>query len=122
MFNFVLLKVRPGLSSFASDQSGIQDYLKILIDSARDLVPNSAHASTPILLMATAGLRLLKDRKQKKILAETRRVFNDKSLCPFQFEDKNADVISGTQEAVYDWITVNFLKGVFSTKSPKVSD
>ena len=115
------IQVRPGLSSFASDQSGIQVYLKKLIDSAKGLVPKKAHASTPILLMATAGLRLLRDKEQRKILTETRRVLKDKRLCPFKFDDENAAIISGTQEAVYDWVTVNFLKGVFSTNDPKVS-
>ena len=66
--------------------------------------------------MATAGLRLLTEQQQKKILSEVRRVFKDKKVSPFQFKDENVQVISGTKEAVYDWITVNFLKGVFSTR------
>ena len=95
-------------------------YIKKLIDGAKGLVPSDAQASTPILLMATAGMRLLTSKEQGNVLQEVRRVLHDKTICPFQFKDEDAQAITGTEEAVYGWIAVNFLSDSFCGASKKV--
>lgn len=52
-------QLKPGLSSFKDDPDKGAASLAPLLDAAKERVPASAHASTPIELRATAGLRLL---------------------------------------------------------------
>ena len=61
-------------------------------------------------------MRLLPEDQANAILDEVRKLFNDKSKCPFLFEDDNdARVIPGKAEGIYSWVTVNFLSGVFGS-------
>lgn len=65
-------------------------------------------------------MRLLTQQQQQSVMAEVRRIFSDKSVSPFKFSDENARIISGMDEAVYAWITVNFLNGAFTKTDAKV--
>lgn len=47
-------------------------------------------------------------------MADVRRVLG---ASPFQFAPRQARVISGEQEGVFGWLTVNYLAGLVS--SPK---
>jgi Golgi nucleoside diphosphatase len=59
---------------------------------------------TAIFLLATAGMRLLTTTQQDAILTEVRSfIHND---TQFLFEDDWTQVLSGTQEAIFDWVTV----------------
>ena len=109
-------KAKPGISELAADPSQVEAYLMPLLESAKKTIPQDKHQSTPIYLLATAGMRLLHDDKANAILAEVRKLFNDKVNCPFLFEDDyDARIISGTVEGIYSWVTINFLAGVFGS-------
>ena len=107
-------KVKPGLASFAGNLSVVNGYLKPLLESAMKIVPADKHISTPIFLFATAGMRLLTKQQSGAIMKEVKKVFNDKTKCPFTFNpETDAKVISGAFEGIYAWISLNFLKGRF---------
>ena len=107
-------KAQPGLSDFASDPTQVEAYIMPLIVAATKTVPRDEQASTPIYLLATAGMRLLPEDQANDLLTEVRNLFNDKEKCPFLFEnDNNARIITGQAEAIYSWVTVNFLANVF---------
>ena len=107
-------EAEPGLSDFASDPAQVEAYIMPLIVSATKTVPRAEQASTPIYLLATAGMRLLPEDQANALLTEVRNLFNDKEKCPFLFEnDNNARIIPGQTEAIYSWVTVNFLADVF---------
>ena len=53
------LKIEPGLSSFASNPSAAGASLEPLLSFARSKVPERHWHDTPIILAATAGVRLL---------------------------------------------------------------
>ena len=108
-------KMKPGLASFADHIEDIKAYLQPLLDAAQEAIPAEQHAATPIILMGTAGMRLLGEQQAKRVLDEVVRLFSDKALCPFKFEPNNAQIISGQWEGIYAWITTNFLKGTFSS-------
>ena len=109
-------KVEPGLSDLADDPSKVEAYLMPLLEAAKETIPQDKQASSPIFLLATAGMRLLPQDQANAILDEVRKLFNDKSKCPFLFEDDNdARVIPGKAEGIYGWVTVNFLSGVFGS-------
>eukprot|EP01095_Lingulamoeba_sp_RSL-Kostka_P013483 TRINITY_DN5608_c0_g1_i1.p1 TRINITY_DN5608_c0_g1~~TRINITY_DN5608_c0_g1_i1.p1 ORF type:complete len:434 (-),score=140.11 TRINITY_DN5608_c0_g1_i1:102-1403(-) len=104
-------KVKPGISSYKDDPESAGASLTPLINYAIDKIPINKQQITPIYLFATAGMRLLDEDSQKKILdscAETLAA----SPFLFNYETLNmARVISGEDEGVYGWITVNYLSG-----------
>ena len=107
-------KVEPGLSTLADNPSGVDSYIQPLLDAAKEAIPEDKHSSTPIMLGATAGMRLLSKEDADAVMNEVRSVFSDKDRCPFDF--KFAKIITGEWEGIYGWITVNFLESVFATK------
>jgi apyrase len=52
-------KIKPGLSSFASKPSEAGASLSGLVDFVKTEIPESMWSTSPIMLMATAGLRML---------------------------------------------------------------
>lgn len=94
-----VMRVSPGLSSFAADPARAGESLKPLIDFARDEIVASGGAAgeAEVRLMATAGLRLLEERAQEAILASCRDVLR---ASGFRFEDAWAKVIPGTAFAL----------------------
>ncbi|XP_062848292.1 ectonucleoside triphosphate diphosphohydrolase 3 [Trichomycterus rosablanca] len=74
-------------------------------------IPANQHNSTPVFLGATAGMRLLHQKDEQKsntILYEIQEYLRS---LPFVFH--NASIISGQEEGLYGWITVNYLMGNF---------
>jgi hypothetical protein len=61
-------------------------------------------STTPIFLFATAGLRLIPSVQSEGILSEIRKLI--KSQYSFRFEDSWTRILRGTEEAIYDWLTV----------------
>ena len=61
-------KVKPGLSSLLDKKDEIASYLEKFIDSAKEIVPEDKWTSTPILVLATAGMRLLPEADQDAIM------------------------------------------------------
>ena len=106
-------KAKPGIANLAGKPSEVEGYLKPLLDSAMKTIPTEKHSTTPIFFLATAGMRLLSKAQSNAILDEVKRLFNDKSKCPFKFDSDDAKIISGAFEGIYAWISVNFLKGNF---------
>ncbi|XP_047455437.1 ectonucleoside triphosphate diphosphohydrolase 3 isoform X2 [Mugil cephalus] len=72
-------------------------------------IPDEKHKTTPLFLGATAGMRLLHEEDEKRsneVLASLRDYL---SSLPFLFQ--NASIITGQEEGLYGWITVNYLMG-----------
>ncbi|XP_066350340.1 probable apyrase 6 [Miscanthus floridulus] len=105
-----VMRVSPGLSSFAADPARAGESLKPLIDFARDEIGGAGGAAgeAEVRLMATAGLRLLEERAQEAILASCRDVLR---ASGFRFEDAWAKVIPGSDEGIYAWVAANYALG-----------
>ncbi|XP_013412284.1 probable apyrase 3 [Lingula anatina] len=112
------LKVRPGISEFADRLGDIGDHLRPLLDKAKNVVPSSAYSTTPIFMMATAGLRLIDPVKGEAIFDEARKILSNKTLCPFQFSAGDARILSGEEEGMFTWISANYLIKYFGKNSP----
>ncbi|KAK8484366.1 hypothetical protein V6N11_049640 [Hibiscus sabdariffa] len=102
------LKVNPGLSTYGEQPEAVSDSLGELLEFGRKKVPKEQWGETEIRLMATAGLRLLDDELQDKILEECRKVLR---VSGFKFHDEWASVITGSDEGVYAWIVANYALG-----------
>ncbi|XP_062211410.1 probable apyrase 6 [Phragmites australis] len=102
-----VMRVSPGLSSFAAEPARAGESLRPLMEFVRERVGGSS-AETEVRLMATAGLRLLEERAQEAILASCRDVLR---ASGFRFEDAWAKVIPGSDEGIYAWIAANYALG-----------
>ncbi|XP_045902027.1 ectonucleoside triphosphate diphosphohydrolase 3 isoform X2 [Micropterus dolomieu] len=88
---------------------------KDCMDNITKAIPAEKHKTTPLFLGATAGMRLLHkkdERRSNEILANLTDYL---SSLPFTFQ--NASIISGQEEGLYGWITANYLMGNFLEKN-----
>ncbi|WVZ57110.1 hypothetical protein U9M48_007543 [Paspalum notatum var. saurae] len=105
-----VMRVSPGLSSFAAEPARAGESLRPLIEFAREKIGAAGGdaAEAEVRLMATAGLRLLEERAQEAILASCRAVLR---ASGFRFEDAWAKVIPGSDEGIYAWVAANYALG-----------
>ncbi|XP_068452421.1 ectonucleoside triphosphate diphosphohydrolase 3 [Clinocottus analis] len=78
-------------------------------------IPVEKHKTTLLFLGATAGMRLLHNQDEQKsdeILGSLREYLE---ALPFNFQ--NASILSGQEEGLYGWVTVNYLMGNFLEKN-----
>ncbi|XP_038621814.1 LOW QUALITY PROTEIN: ectonucleoside triphosphate diphosphohydrolase 5-like [Tachyglossus aculeatus] len=100
--------VKPGLSAFADEPKQGAETVRGLLEVAKQSVPASSWKRTPVVLKATAGLRLLPDHKAQALLLEVREIFEQ---SPFLVPEDSVSIMDGSSEGILAWITVNFLTG-----------
>lgn len=118
-------EVKPGLSAFGVHPRHAVKTLRPLLDAAKRVVPGDLHSCTPIVLRATAGLRLLPEDKVITILGVVRSWLAEHGfpLGEYHVEHRRFDsskavsVMEGSDEGVLAWITVNFLQGRITHQS-----
>ncbi|KAI9314592.1 nucleoside phosphatase family-domain-containing protein [Dichotomocladium elegans] len=110
----VFYPIQPGLSSYENDPEGAAKSLDELMEVALQNVPKELHHCTPIMLKATAGLRLLGEGKSKRILDAVRTRLEDQYPFPIAGGERGVEIMDGKDEGVYAWITVNYLLGKLS--------
>ncbi|XP_052459587.1 ectonucleoside triphosphate diphosphohydrolase 4 [Carassius gibelio] len=107
----VVMKIKPGISEYASTPGKASDYISPLLSFAAQHIPKNKHQETPLYILCTAGMRVLPESQQEALLEDLRTDipvnFN------FLFSDSHVEVISGKQEGVYAWIGINFVLGRF---------
>ncbi|XP_063701256.1 ectonucleoside triphosphate diphosphohydrolase 5 [Culicoides brevitarsis] len=101
-------QLKPGLSSFATDHTKAVDQIEKLLVEAKGFVPREKWAETPIVLKATAGLRLLGPDEANKLLDTARKVL---VASGFHTNDESVSIMDGEDEGLFSWFTVNFLSG-----------
>ncbi|XP_008066805.1 ectonucleoside triphosphate diphosphohydrolase 6 isoform X1 [Carlito syrichta] len=104
--------LKPGLSAYADDVEKSAQGIQELLDVAKQDIPSDLWKATPLVLKATAGLRLLPGEKAQKLLQKVKEVFK---ASPFLVGDDCVSIMNGTDEGVSAWITVNFLTGSLKT-------
>lgn len=107
----LIKKIEPGITSTVNHPSKTAEYLQPLVDYASNAIPESKHHQTPLYVLATAGVRQLSEKDQQKLLSSIR--ISIPRLCDFLFSETHVDVISGKQEAIYAWISINYALGQF---------
>ncbi|RDX63173.1 hypothetical protein CR513_58430 [Mucuna pruriens] len=110
-------KVTPGLSAYANDPQQAAESLIPLLEEAENVIPEDQHATTPVKLGATAGLRLLDGDAAERILQAVKDTLKNRSTLSVQPD--GVSIIDGTQEGSYLWVTVNYLLGKLGKKFSK---
>ncbi|KAJ7216976.1 nucleoside-diphosphatase [Mycena pura] len=114
-----MTKVEPGISSYANTPETISEHLRPLLAHARDLVTPSLQPTTPLFLLATAGMRLLPSEKQALLLQHACDFIVNHS--DFKIEEPSSAgpcgtsvrIITGEEEGLFGWIAVNYLMDGF---------
>ncbi|XP_077288291.1 ectonucleoside triphosphate diphosphohydrolase NTPase isoform X2 [Arctopsyche grandis] len=104
-------EIKPGLSSYVDNPNKGAESIMSLLDIARTVIPEEYRAETPILLRATAGLRLLDPTAADKLLDVVRQAINRSG---FKVSRDSVDIMDGSDEGICSWFTVNFLQGKLS--------
>jgi len=123
-------RLRPGISEFANIENdeemerAIADYLEPLLSFARSVLhgKEDEFENFPIFLKATAGLRIVPSKQRQRVISTVRKLFANNTYCPFWDETERVRVISGEEEAVYDWAGVNLLLGNLMSNSEGVGE
>jgi Golgi nucleoside diphosphatase len=102
-------KEEPGMATYAAVPHKLYQHLKPLIDYAKQAVPPDQHAFTPFYLYATAGMRLLDPLDRDRLLDKTCQYVKQNSAFVLDDCAQQVRVITGEQEGMYGWVTVNYL-------------
>lgn len=62
------MKTKPGIATFVKNLEGLKGNIQPLIDYAKIYVPQAQLAYTPVMLGATAGMRILDQASQLAIM------------------------------------------------------
>ncbi|CAH1801641.1 unnamed protein product [Owenia fusiformis] len=106
-------KIKPGLSAYAGDPTGLRNHIGVLLGACKENVPVDKQADTPFYIMATAGMRLLPGGEAFSIYQQINTMLFNKSFCPFEYKKGNARTLSGEEEGAFTWISANQLNGLF---------
>lgn len=92
-------------------------FFKPLLENSKKSVPGMRRRRrTPIILLATAGLRLLGNDAAEHALNQARLALN---ASEFRFREDYVSILNPRDEAMYGWITVNYLLGKFGESKSK---
>uniref|UniRef100_UPI003AAF8D3C ectonucleoside triphosphate diphosphohydrolase 6-like n=1 Tax=Centroberyx gerrardi TaxID=166262 RepID=UPI003AAF8D3C len=87
--------IKPGLSAYADDPDKCTAGIVELLAVAQAGVPPPLWSHTPLVLKATAGLRLLPGEKAAHLLDRVRAVFLE---SPFQSREDSVSIMDGADE------------------------
>ncbi|EHL30326.1 acetate and sugar kinases/Hsc70/actin family protein [Legionella drancourtii] len=101
-----LKKIQPAFASLETNQNTLDAYMAILFSGA-------PAQKMPVYFYATAGMRLVPQAKQKIYYQNLKNWFDQQS----QWQLRDAKTITGDDEALYDWLSVNYHLGTLKSAS-----
>lgn len=101
-------KIKPGFASIEPNYNTIDAYLTTLLSGA----PTQ---QLPVYFYATAGMRLLPATRQKIYFQKLQQWFAQQS----QWQLIEGKTITGKEEALYDWLSVNYHLGTLKSMQNK---
>ncbi|XP_031166363.1 ectonucleoside triphosphate diphosphohydrolase 5-like [Sander lucioperca] len=114
--NEMFHSIKPGLSAYADSPEMAGHTVRMLLKVAKKTVPRLEWKRTPLVLRATAGLRLLAAEKAQLLLKQVQHVFDE---SPFLVPDNSVSVMNGTNEGILAWISLNYLTGHLNAQTKK---
>ncbi|KAK2856436.1 hypothetical protein Q5P01_005171 [Channa striata] len=114
--NEMFHSIKPGLSAYADSPEMAGHTVRMLLKVAKKTVPRLEWKRTPVVLRATAGLRLLTTDKAQALLDQVQHVFDE---SPFLVPDNSVSIMNGTSEGILAWVSLNFLTGHLNAQTKK---
>lgn len=111
------METEPGLDKLVHNVTGLKTALKPLLKWAQKQIPVSSHKSTSLFLYATAGVRRLPIEDSNWLLDNAFSVL--KGSSPFVCRKDWVKIITGTEEAYFGWIALNYDSGILGVKPRK---
>ncbi|XP_058448573.1 ectonucleoside triphosphate diphosphohydrolase 5 isoform X2 [Malaya genurostris] len=99
---------KPGLSAFADKPEEGAATIEKLLQEAKNVIPKDKWKDTPLVLKATAGLRLLSPEQAEGLLQACKELFKTSG---FLANEESVEIMDGTDEGIFSWFTLNFLLG-----------
>ncbi|XP_061341767.1 probable apyrase 7 [Gastrolobium bilobum] len=112
------METEPGIDKLVYNVSGLKGALKPLLIWAKKQIPVHAHKSTSLFLYATAGVRRLPGNDSKWLLDNAWSVLKE---SPFMCRKDWVKIISGTEEAYFGWISLNYHSGILGVRPRKAT-
>ncbi|XP_047032593.1 ectonucleoside triphosphate diphosphohydrolase 5 isoform X1 [Helicoverpa zea] len=97
---------KPGLSSYADDPEKGADTIVQLIKKAEFLTPPEKRKATPLIVRATAGLRLLPADKALSLIDAVSEAI---SKLGYDVGSDGVKIMDGSDEGIFIWYTINLL-------------
>ncbi|XP_057745582.1 probable apyrase 7 [Arachis stenosperma] len=110
------METEPGLDKLVHNVSGLKGALKPLLKWAQKQIPEDYHRRTSLFLYATAGLRRLPVEDSMWLLDNAWNVLKG---SPFVCRKQWVKIITGTEEAYFGWIALNYHSGILGVKPRK---
>ncbi|KAJ0764495.1 putative hydrolase [Helianthus annuus] len=98
-------ETEPGFDKLVRNVTGLTQAINPLLGWAEKQIPKHAHTTTSLFLYATAGVRRLPTADSDWILNNAWSIMKKSS---FVCKRKWVKIISGTEEAYYGWIALNY--------------
>ncbi|KAL8257431.1 hypothetical protein R6Q59_029472 [Mikania micrantha] len=95
----------PGFDKLVHNVTGLTQAINPLLHWAEKQIPKHAHKTTSLYLCATAGVRRLPSADSDWLLNNAWSIMKKSS---FVCEREWVKIISGTEEAYYGWIALNY--------------
>ncbi|OWF41180.1 ectonucleoside triphosphate diphosphohydrolase 8-like isoform X2 [Mizuhopecten yessoensis] len=111
-------RFKPGISDYVYHPDDIPGYLGKILNKAKSIVPVTLHHSTPLFMMATAGLRVLPESDAIALMTSARQYLGNASVNPFTYSPHTVRILSGEEEGAYGWIAANYLRNFFGSNKP----
>ena len=90
------LKIEPGLSSYAGKPAEAMASLAPLLRHAEQQIPAASQPQARLMILATAGLRMIPTLQSDEILTTLREGLGDR--CEFQIKSSDVRILSGVDE------------------------
>ncbi|KVI04846.1 probable apyrase 7 [Cynara cardunculus var. scolymus] len=98
-------ETEPGFDKLVHNVSGLSQAINPLLGWAEKQIPKHAHKTTSLFLYATAGVRRLPTSDSDWLLNTAWSIMKNSS---FMCQREWVKIISGTDEAYYGWIALNY--------------
>ncbi|KAL0867530.1 hypothetical protein ABMA27_008307 [Loxostege sticticalis] len=110
---------KPGLSSFADNPEKGAETIVQLIKKAEFLIPAEKRKVTPLIVRATAGLRLLPKEKAQQLLVEVEKAI---STLGYNVGNNSVEIMDGSDEGIFIWYTLNLLHNLMDGETMAALD
>ncbi|KAL3315156.1 Ectonucleoside triphosphate diphosphohydrolase 5 [Cichlidogyrus casuarinus] len=104
------------IASYLDDPESLRQLLKMILQKTTLVLSSiqSSCSSTRIYLRGTAGLRSLPEKASYNLLKEIRLAFH--LHTPYTVATDAVQLMTGEKEALYLWISANFLQSTLSSR------